>query len=210
MDLRILKTNILKPYTKWFIILLIFFLLTDFIKGQNKSGLPWMSGVSPGTSNGEQLRKNITGFGEWRQRPVDIAAIFIGKNSWTVSYDTYLTNEVFTADGGLTAAITAGILPLLTVPLVIKADAGKFKYVAEGNIDAKHQNVANKIKSITGKNSVYLRLGHEADNGYPWSYTKHDGVGQRRREHPDVGSDEVSSEPIQRSPLTSKDVGCKF
>lgn len=79
-------------------------------------------------------------------------------------------------NGALVALRQAGILPLLTVPLVLKKHAGKFSVVAGGAIDAQHEAIARKIKSLMGNDTIYLRLGHEADEGYPWSYTGHDGA----------------------------------
>lgn len=58
---------------------------------ENRSGLPWKSGVSPGTSKGSEAIDKTSGFGKWRGRSVDIAAVFIGKNSWQKSYESYLT-----------------------------------------------------------------------------------------------------------------------
>jgi hypothetical protein len=147
----------------------------DASSPSNRSGLPWKSGVSPGTSKGVTAIEKINGFGAWRGRPVDIAAVFIGKNSWQKSYEAYLTNEVLRPDGAVAALKQAGVLVLLTVPLVTKSDAGQFAMVAHGDIDAKHQAVAAKIRSLMGDETIYLRLGHEADEGYPWSYTGHRG-----------------------------------
>jgi hypothetical protein len=144
-------------------------------RSANFSGLPWKSGVSPGTVNGDEAIEKISGFAEWRGRPVDIAAIFMGKEAWAKGYERYLTHEVLAPKGALAALKKAGIIPLLTVPLVTKADAGKFAYVASGAIDKEHQAVADKIKSVVGNGTIYLRLGHEADSGFPWSYTNHDG-----------------------------------
>lgn len=139
--------------------------------GGGRSGLPWMSGFSAGTGIGATATDRAREFGAWRGRGVDIIAIFIGKNSWQNSYEAYLTNEVFKPTGAVPVLKNAGIEILLTVPLVTKADAGKFAMVASGGIDAKHQAVADKIKSLIGNGRIYLRLGHEADEGYPWSYT---------------------------------------
>jgi len=144
---------------------------------KNRSGLPWKSGVSPGTSKGAVALEKIKGFAAWRGRPVDIAAVFIGKNSWQKDYEAYLTNEVLRPDGAVAVLKQAGVQVLLTVPLVTKNDAGRFDRVARGEIDAKHQAVADKIKSLIGEETIYLRLGHEADEGYPWSYTGHGGSG---------------------------------
>ena len=144
---------------------------------KTRSGLPWKSGVSPGTSKGSVAIEKINGFGNWRGRPVDIAAVFIGKNSWQKSYERYLDNEVLGPQGAVVALQQAGVLILLTVPLVTQHDAGKFGWVAGGAIDSQHEAVANKLKSLIGDGPIYLRLGHEADEGYPWSYTGHHGSG---------------------------------
>ncbi len=139
-----------------------------------KSGLPWASGFSPGTGRGSVALENARGFGNWRGRPVDVGIVFIGKNSWQTSYEAYLTNEVLRPDGAVRAFSEAGICPVLTVPLVTLQDFMKFGMVASGGIDAKHQAIANKIKEAIGDGVIYLRLGHEADEGYPWSYTNPD------------------------------------
>ncbi len=143
--------------------------------GRNRSGLPWKSGASPGSGIGSIAIEKSAQFGAWRGRQVDIASIFIGKDSWTESYEAYLTNPVLQSTGAVAAYKNANIHILLTVPLVIAADRGRFQYVANGGIDSKHQAIANKIKTIVGTGPIYLRLGHEADEGYPWSYTGHGG-----------------------------------
>jgi hypothetical protein len=140
------------------------------------SGLPWISGVSPGTGDGATALSKVAGFGQWRGRPVDLAAVFIGKNSWQVSYQSFSTNLVLAPTGAVAMLLDKGIVPLLTVPLVIKADAGKFALVAGGGRDTEHQTIAQTIKSVVKGRLIYLRLGHEADEGYPWSYTGHDGA----------------------------------
>ncbi|MFO1243267.1 MAG: glycosyl hydrolase [Rickettsiales bacterium] len=147
-----------------------------FPTGPNRSELPWKSGVSPGTGKGSVALSNMAGFGAWRGRPVDVGVIFIGNNSWSVSYEAYLTNEVLQPNGAVAAMLNNGIYPVMTVPLVTKADAGKFSMVATGGIDAQHTAIAKKIASVTQGRPIYLRLGHEADEGYPWSYTGNDGA----------------------------------
>ena len=136
-----------------------------------RSGLSWASGVSPGTGAGAQALANTTGFGNWRGRAVDVAAVFIGKNSWTDSYAAFLTNPVLGPDGAVRQLSQHGICPVLTVPLVTKADFMRFDMVAAGGIDREHQLVAAKIQDAIAGGTIYLRVGHEADEGYPWSYT---------------------------------------
>ncbi len=138
--------------------------------GKN-SELPWASGFSPGTGIGAIALRNAEGFGNWRGRPVDVGTVFIGKNSWQTSYAAYLTNEVLRPTGAVRAFSQAGICPVLTVPLVTLADFMKFDMVAGGGIDAEHTAIAKKIHEAIGEGVIYLRLGHEADEGYPWSYT---------------------------------------
>ncbi len=106
-----------------------------------------------------------------RTRPVDVGILFIGKNSWQTSYAAYLTNEVLRPDGAVRSFSQNGICPVLTVPLVTEADYMKFDMVAGGGIDAEHLAIARKIHEAIGEGTIYLRLGHEADEGYPWSYT---------------------------------------
>lgn len=148
----------------------------------NRSGLPWKSGVSPGTTNGAAAITAVNGFGTWRGRPVDVGIVFIGQNGWSVSqggsYTKMATVETITTSGAVKALIDAGIIPIMTVPLVISDDRGQFAKVATSTaIASTHQNIANKIATLVSNNRIYLRLGHEADGGYPWSYTGHDGVG---------------------------------
>lgn len=138
-----------------------------------RSGLPWRSGSSPGTSDGTQAAANTKGFGDWRGRPDDVGVIFIGNNAWTSTYASFLTNQVLRSDGALKGLLDADIIPVMTVPLVVCTDEGKFSMVASGAIDASHTAIADKIASVTQGRLIYLRLGHEADSGYPWSYTAH-------------------------------------
>lgn len=147
-----------------------------FPTGPNPSKLPWKSGFSPGTSVGSIALTKAAGFGGWRGRDVDVGIVFIGKNSWMESYEAFLSNIVIQPSGAVAAFLSKGIYPVMTVPMVTKADAGKFSMVASGGIDAKHLAIAKKIASVTQGRPIYLRLGHEADEGYPWSYTGNDGA----------------------------------
>ena len=138
--------------------------------GKN-SGLPWASGVSPGTNDGSVALANIAGFGAWRGHQADVGIVFIGNNSWGTSYAAFLTNQVLRPDGAVRMLSQHGICPVLTVPLVTRTDFMRFDMVAAGGIDTEHQDIANKIKEAIGDGVIYLRIGHEADAGYPWSYS---------------------------------------
>jgi hypothetical protein len=140
-----------------------------------RSGLPWKSGVSPGTGKGDQAVENATGFGEWRGRPVDVAVVFLGNLGWASakggSYEKMAELETIAPKGAVEALLEAGITPVMTVPLMSSDDFMRFDYVASGAIDEQHQKVADNIAKATNGRRIYLRLGHEADEGYPWSYT---------------------------------------
>lgn len=152
--------------------------------GGNPSGLPWKSGAGPGTNNGAIALDKADGFGAWRGRDVDVQPFFIGQNGWTVSYEAMIGNDVLDPTGGPATVSQHGIMPTLTIPIVTRFDAGKFSMVAGGGVDVHHQAIANKIKTSMGGRRIYLRIGHEADEGYPWSYTGHDGDGQPNPANP--------------------------
>ena len=139
------------------------------------SGLPWKSGVSPGTPKGGPAVENATGFGEWRGRPVDVAVVFLGNLGWASgkggSYEKMAELETIAPKGAVEALLEAGITPVMTVPLMSSDDFMRFDYVAGGAIDEQHQKVADNIARASNGQRIYLRLGHEADEGYPWSYT---------------------------------------
>jgi hypothetical protein len=153
---------------------------------RGRSGLPWLTGVFVGPTNVEissgdnpsprVLLERIRKFDAWRGRPSDVALQFISYHYFTRDYPAFLQAPALTAN--LAAFRQAGLVPILSVPLVTQADAGRFAHVAAGKIDRHHRAVAQRLRQIMGRERIYLRLGWEGDYGYPWSVSGHEGAGQ--------------------------------
>ncbi len=142
----------------------------QFTKGTapaNRSGFPWLSGFYDGGVDLAQMRD----FETWRNRPADIVGLFISlkggehpATTWVGMQNANIVNDISTWYG-------AGYKVTLTVPLVAEESAGAFGTCANTtNFDSYHRALANRIKNEVGTSVIYLRLGHEATRGYPWSY----------------------------------------
>ncbi len=150
------------------------------------AALPWKTGSFVGPTNDELTAGNnpspktllarIKAFDNWRGRTSGVALQFISFHYFTKDYVDFLQAPALTAN--LAAFKAAGLTNIFSIPLVKKADAGKFAYVAAGNIDAPHQAIATRLRQIMGSGRIYIRLGWESDHGYPWSISLHGGVGQ--------------------------------
>jgi hypothetical protein len=148
--------------------------------------LPWQSGAFVGPTNKEvsagdnpspeTLLERIRQFDAWRGRPSTVALQFISHHYFQQDYPAFLEAPALTAN--LAAFRQAGFVPILSIPLVTKADAGRFAYVVAGSIDHYHRAVADRLRQIMGGDRIYLRLGWEGDHGYPWSVSGHEGAGQ--------------------------------
>jgi hypothetical protein len=151
-----------------------------------RSGLPWLTGVFVGPTNDEistgnnpspqTLLERIRDFDAWRRRPSDVALQYISHHYFERDYPAFLEAPALTAN--LAAFWQAGLVPILSIPLVTEADAGRFAHVAAGRIDRHHRAVARRLRQIMGNDRIYLRLGWEGDYGYPWSVSGHGGVGR--------------------------------
>jgi hypothetical protein len=151
-----------------------------------RSGLPWQSGAFVGPTNEEisrgdnpspqTLLQRIRKFDIWRRRSSDVVQQYISYHYFERDYPAFLASPALTAN--LAAFRRAGLVPILSIPLMTKADAGRFAYVAAGRIDHHHRAVARRLRQIMGNDRIYLRLGWEGDHGYPWSVSGHDGVGR--------------------------------
>jgi hypothetical protein len=151
-----------------------------------RSSLSWLTGVFVGPTNDEISRGNnpspqvllerIRDFDAWRGWPSDVALQYISHHYFERDYPAFLEAPALTAN--LAAFWQAGLVPILSIPLVTKADAGRFAYVAAGKIDRHHRAVARRLRQIMGSDRIYLRLGWEGDYGYPWSVSGHEGAGQ--------------------------------
>jgi hypothetical protein len=159
----------------------------------NRSGLPWKSGAfvgldgsdgdADGAGSAEVLLQPITDFDAWRGRPSDVALQYIGRRYFNKDYPGFL--KAPTLQRHLPVLRAAGFIPILSLPLVNKKDAGRFADVAAGSIDQHHQAVADRLREIMDQDRIYLRLGWESDKGYPWSIREHEGEGQPDPAKPD-------------------------
>ena len=140
--------------------------------GANPSGLPWRSGYyTPAQGNAEQM----AAFEEWRGRKSDVTLLFMGRDHFQRDYDQWLDRRTLKPGGTLENVTARGMTVALAVPLVSVADSGDFAKVARGDLDEPHRAVARRIREIVGSRPIYLRLGWEANRGYPWSYSGPDG-----------------------------------
>lgn len=139
----------------------------------NASGLPWPSGVD---AIGDGNLTDYAQWATWRGRAVDCATCFIGnaytepgklKSGWKGSFATRRNGQIETMKN-------AGIIPVLAAPLLMNEDAHLFsKAKNDADYGAAYQDVANDLRAIYGANAttpVYVRIGWEANKGYPWSF----------------------------------------
>jgi Glycosyl hydrolase family 26 len=136
--------------------------------GANPSGLPWRSGYYTPTQGNEA---QMAAFEEWRGRKSDITLLFMGRDYFNKGYDGWAGGNTLKAGGTLERVTERGLTVALAVPLLAKEDAGDFRKVAEGGLDDVHRDVARRIHEIVGPERIYVRLGWEANRGYPWSYS---------------------------------------
>lgn len=159
----------------------------------NRSGLPWKSGAFVGldgsdgdgddAGSAEVLLQPINDFDAWRGRRSDVALQYIGRRYFSKDYPAFL--KAPTLQKHLPVLRSAGFIPILSIPLVNKRDAGRFAEVADGSIDRYHQAIADRLREIMDRDRIYLRLGWESDKGYPWSIREHKGDGQPDPAKPD-------------------------
>jgi chitodextrinase len=135
--------------------------------------LPWLSGYMPRTQADETM---ISDFENWRGKRVDISQTFIGgtyKNTWA----GMTTNpEALQTNGTVATLYSNNRLTTLAIPLLAGEDEGDFAGLAGGDYDSYHQTIATKLYNIVGSQTIYIRLGWEANRGYPWSYEDHGGT----------------------------------
>lgn len=139
----------------------------------NRSGLPWKSGSSPGTDLHDPAVEKVNGFGAWRGRPDDVAVAFISNGNWneTGSYAKSANALTIGPNGSVKGIMDAGAIPVLGVPVLTNADFMRFDLAASGSLDDEHQAIADRIAQAVGNKKIYIRVGWETDEGYPWSYT---------------------------------------
>lgn len=131
-----------------------------------RSGLTWRSGVRDGTATVSQANA----IGTWRGRPIDMVLTYIDNAAFDVSWAACI-NYGSIQPGGTSADFhSAGIQVRVSVPLLIKSEAGQFARGAAGAFDTYHQQIANKLKAIFGSDMFWIGLGWEANRGYWWEF----------------------------------------
>jgi hypothetical protein len=131
------------------------------------SRLTWRSGFRLQTNTPASQRDGQIAIAAWRGRPTDIHSAFMGDtiiNSWP----TLASNWVHTL---LRDSVAMGLNPwTIAVPLLCLPNARQYVEGARGDFDSYHVANARKLALIFGTNMVVIRLGWEANAGYPWSW----------------------------------------
>lgn len=139
----------------------------------NRSGLPWRSGadmISDGSAT--QMQQ----FGAWRGRELDCATAFMGSTYYGNPDPSNWPNSTATRrNGDMERIKNSDRIAILAYPMLVNADKYNFKKcVNDAGYLKSYQANANELKAIYGTSStadpVYVRIGWEANKGYPWSF----------------------------------------
>ncbi|MEK0083668.1 glycoside hydrolase family 26 protein [Benzoatithermus flavus] len=121
--------------------------------GGQRSGLPWASGASSGSSDLES----------WRGRRLDVRTGFLAiRQGWAE-----LTQVSWLRDW-----VAAGGYPVVAVGLLPESARGQLAQCANGAFDAHIREIGRDLVAVGAGNAI-LRLGWEANRmgGFPWSIT---------------------------------------
>ena len=141
------------------------------------SGLAWPSGYRPKAGDSaSDLLSELRGFESWRGHRADLSMVFAGRDTWA-SWDSIANAYPVNTLGR--ALVQAGYQVVFAIPLVRAGDKGNFARgagtagsAALADHRAGHAKIADRVRQITNGVPCYVRLGWEANKGYPWSYTK--------------------------------------
>lgn len=143
----------------------------------NRSGLPWVSGVTNATN---LILTND--FGAWRGRLIDISVIYVGKalfgfpGTADQQWSKVIGDPKLTSSGLVKDYMDSGIGVVFVIPLLVQQEHGRFDLIVNGTRDAEHIGMANKIagwynNQLSSYPQLWICLGQEVtDNGFPWTY----------------------------------------
>jgi hypothetical protein len=152
-----------------------------------RSGLPWLSGERHGNVFKSYLADPDTGLPALeaaRGRPVDIELVFV--DGWKIASAATWASvcNPLKSVTALPWLASLGIGVVLTIPLFplggldgtgLPSGRLRFKDVADGLYDPVHADLAQRFAAISGLAVLGLRVGWEANNGYPWSLAYAEG-----------------------------------
>lgn len=145
-----------------------------------RSGLAWNSGLDPITDGSISEANTLATF---RGRPLDCSTTFMGGGwygtgkTWT---DMTSDNLVVRAGGQIDTLINAGIRCVHAMPLCLEAERGDNAKRIYDDMQAvgsvyrdRYQQMADRIAARATTRArqelITIRLGWEANRGYPWS-----------------------------------------
>jgi hypothetical protein len=141
-------------------------------KRLHASGLPWRSGFRMPKNTAELVLSEYPKVEAWRGRRLDVVPQFLGLDlagrGWAKLASNYVLGSG-TDQGTLGATFDGGWTPTLAIPALIQAAERRFDLLAAGELDDEHDLIAQRIAAIAGDRLLYIRLGWEMDEGYPWS-----------------------------------------
>jgi hypothetical protein len=110
----------------------------------------------------------------WLGRQLDLIPAFLGSDQFTKNWSSLVTNYVlgYSADprGQLTGIYDRGAIPLFGMPIMISSLQRRYDLGAAGEFDEPHRAVYRRVAEIAQGRGLYLRLGWEVNEGYPWSW----------------------------------------
>lgn len=134
---------------------------------QYASKLPWRSGFRMPHNTPAAHDAGQRMIAEWRGRKTDIGSTFMGADiyqSWTMLADNWVHDQ-------LRGSVALGnTFWTVAVPLTCGSDHSKYVEGARGDFDAKHALNAKALRAAVGQRPIVIRLGWEADHGFPWTW----------------------------------------
>lgn len=141
---------------------------------RHASGLPWRSGFRLPRNDYAKILAEYPQLETWRGRKLDVIGQFItlqDARSWPkLVKNAALGGTKDQPKGCVQAIFDGGWTPVLGVPLLIQGEARRFDRLAAGEFDEQHRAVARRVAEISQGRLIYVRLGWEYPQGYPWSW----------------------------------------
>lgn len=136
--------------------------------GKNRSGLPWLSGIEKDSDAA------IASFAGFRGREIDIVTAYIELDEANDGWQAMIDDTDSNPNQIMERMENQGIKMAYGIPLLITAEKYQFTKCKRGNFDTYHQQIATKIARVYYDKLFYIRLGWEANRGYPWSFAGKD------------------------------------
>lgn len=142
-----------------------------------RSGMPYLLGFrEPANSHPTmtQAGGKYDQIEAWLGRKLDLIPCFLGSDQFTRDWAAFATNYVLgygkDPKGQLQGIYDRGSIPLFGMPVMPKSVQRRYDLGAAGEWDEPHRAVYRRIGQIAEGRPLYLRLGWEVNEGYPWSW----------------------------------------